>query len=150
MAEESVTQKDFFIFKKEMKSEFSLFQQEMKSEYQLFEEKINNKFELYLSNIDKRIVEVIDERFERIENKIEVIRSRFAWIVGVFAVAFFAYFEYMRTRVDQVNDNRLAKMEYVLETILVSKIEGDTTKDRRRQSPQKGTTNRTTTRRPGK
>ena len=95
--------------------DFELFKQEIKHENQLFQESINNKFELYLSEIDKKIELVINGRLEKIGKLV-------AWIVGIFVLAFFSYFEYMRTKVDQMNDNRLVRVEQALEDIVFASV----------------------------
>ena len=79
---EPVTQADFALFKQEMKHEF----------------------ELYLSRIDSKIAEVINKHVDKFK----------WWAVGLgslFVIAFFTYFEVMRTKVDQLNSERIAKVE---------------------------------------
>ena len=93
--------------------DFELFKQEIKHENQLFQEGINNKFELYLSELDKKIETVIDNRLGKITK----------WVVGlftVFVVAFFTYFEFIRTRIDQINDDRMARVESALARMVLA------------------------------
>ena len=103
----AVTQADFVLFKQEMKSEFTLFKQEMKSEYRSFQEEIKTKFELYLSQIDSKTETMINKRVDKIGK----------WVIGLgtlFVIAFFTYFEVMRTKVEQVNSDRMARLEDVI------------------------------------
>ncbi len=90
---DSVTQADFMLFK-----------QEMKHEFQLFQESMSNKFDLYLSKIDSKTADIINKRLD--------ILGKWVLAVGtIFVVGFFTYFEIMRTKVDQVNSDRIALME---------------------------------------
>ena len=95
---------DYALFKQEMKSENASFQQEMKSENASFQQEIRNDFQTYLSEIDTKIVEGVNKRMDKMV-------KFFSWAGGIIFVAIFSYFEYMRTRVDQVNDARIAQVE---------------------------------------
>ena len=104
---EAITQADFTLFKQEMKADFTLFKQEMKADFNLFKDDISNKFELYLSQIDSKTEAMINKRVDKIGK----------WVIGLgtlFVLAFFTYFEVMRTKVDQVNSERIALMENIV------------------------------------
>ena len=90
---DSVTQVDFMLFK-----------QEMKHEFQLFQESMSNKFDLYLSQIESKTSDTIN-------NRMYAIGKVVVGLFTIFVLAFFTYFEWMRTKVDQVNSDRIALLE---------------------------------------
>ncbi len=101
---EPVTQADFSLFKQEMKHEFMSFKKDMKHEFMSFQDNMNGQFKLYLSQIDSKTAEVINKHVDKFK----------WWAVGIgslFVIAFFTYFEVMRTKVDQLNSERIARVE---------------------------------------
>ncbi len=116
----AITHQDFELFQQEMKSDFGSFKQEMKHEFQIFQR-----------DVKELIVEVVNERISKI---VKIL----GWVGAVIVIAFSSYFEYMRTKVDQINNDRMAKLEYVLEqALLVSAGRGVVEMGMDRQKPKK-------------
>ena len=90
---QAVTQADFILFK-----------QEMKNDYDLFQEKVVGKFELYLSQIDSKTEAMINKRVDKIGKWVIAL-------VSVFIISFFTYFEYMHGSIEQINSERMSRIE---------------------------------------
>ena len=136
---DAVTQQDFILFKQEIKSEFKLFKQEIKSNFKEFQSDINNKFELYLSKVDSKTDDLVNKRVDKIGK----------WVIALgtlFVIAFFTYFEVMRTKVEQVNSERMARLEDAILASMSHKITSDHNKRKDNKTPILSTTKK----RPGK
>ena len=102
MAEDPVTQKDFDLFKQEMRSDFRAFQ-----------DRIISKFELYLSEVDKKVEGVIN-------NRINFMAGVVIALVGFFIFIFTWYFDLTYNSINQVNHER-ARFE--LEKVIKETLE---------------------------
>ena len=86
MAEEAVTQKDFELFRQEIKSDMALFKQEIRSEMQLAKD-----------NIVKEVTDILGKKLNML-----------IAVVIVFIAAYVSYFEWTHNSLNEINHQRAA------------------------------------------